>query len=114
MIGEFLARLAVALPLVCGLAVLLLVAVRRGWIVLPEFALQKRPRGSSGRPAAAAVEVVAVKAVSPACRVAVVRFDGRELLLGVGGQGAVVLAEGGLPAVPEAAPSPAPVLQGNI
>lgn len=110
MIGEFLARLAVALPLVCGLAVLLLVAVRRGWIVLPEFALQKRPRRTGSRAAAAAVEVLAVKAVSPACRVAVVRFDGRELLLGVGGQGAVVLAEAG----PAAAASQVPALEGNI
>lgn len=36
MLGEFLARLAIALPLVCAAAVVTLLAVKRGWIRLPD------------------------------------------------------------------------------
>lgn len=89
MLGEFLVRLAVALPLVCGLALLLLLAVRHGWLRLPGVMMAKPPAGTKVEP----VEILATKPLTPAARIMVVRFAGRELLLGVGAQGPVVLAE---------------------
>jgi hypothetical protein len=104
MLAEFLTRLAVALPLVCALAVLLLVAAKRGWVRLPEWR-RSVPRGG---PRAEALELICVKAVSPTARLAVVRFAGVEHLVGVGPQAVVLLATaaavpGETPAMAEAA-----------
>jgi flagellar biogenesis protein FliO len=87
MLGEFLVRLAVALPLVCGLAALSLWGVRRGWLRLPGW------RSTALLPAQSSVlEVLAVRSMSPTARLAVVRFDGRDLLVGVTGQSIALLA----------------------
>ncbi len=100
MLNEFVARLAIALPLTCLAAVLVLLAVRRGWLSLPSFG--SRPARSdwkslvrTRRNAAEGdtpLHVLSVRALTPAARVAVVNFRGRELLLGVNGQSLVVLA----------------------
>ncbi|MCG2841956.1 flagellar biosynthetic protein FliO [Sandaracinobacter sp. RS1-74] len=91
MLGEFAMRLAVALPLVCLAAVAALLAVKRGWIRLPAFA---GGFPSARLPAAAeALEIQAVKSLSPTARLAVVRFHGRLLLIGVSGHGISLLAE---------------------
>lgn len=88
MLADFLTRLAVALPLVCALAVLVLVAAKRGWIRLPV----RSPRSGRPAPRPDALELVSVKALGPAARVAVVRFAGSEHLVGVGPQAVVLLA----------------------
>lgn len=98
MVGEFLLRLAIALPLICGLMVGLLVAVRRGWLRLPGVMLLRQPAADAPEP----IAIVATKALTPAARLAVVRFDGRDFLLGIGAQGPVILARAG-----EDAPAPA-------
>ena len=97
MLAEFAARLAIALPLVCLAAVLTLMAVRRGWLALPRFAAA-RPRSTDAE--AHPLSIACVKSLSPAARLAVVRFQGRELLLGVSGPSVVLLASGELPATP--------------
>jgi hypothetical protein len=97
MLAEFLTRLAVALPLVCAAAVLSLVAVKRGWLRWPLLpGLLKRPTlpATTGD---AALAVIAVKSLTPAARVAVVRFQGREHLIGVGGGALTLLASEALP-----------------
>jgi len=87
MLGEFLVRLAVALPLVCGLAALSLWGVRRGWLRLPGW------RGAVlAPPQPCVLQVLAVRSMSPTARLAVIRFDGRDLLLGVTGQSVALLA----------------------
>lgn len=87
MLGEFLARLAIALPLICALAVLLIWAARKGWFRLPAIAISDRaPAGQR------LLEVLEVRAVSPVARLAVVRFDGRTHLLGVTGQAISLLS----------------------
>ena len=88
MLGEFAARLAIALPLVCLAAVLTLMAVRRRWLSLPAIASRPRNMGVDAQP----LSVTCVKSLSPAARLAVVRFQGRELLLGVSGSTVVLLA----------------------
>ena len=88
MLGEFATRLAVALPLVCLAAVLTLMAVRRGWLSLPAFTSRPRNIGGDAQP----LSVTCVKSLSPAARLAIVRFQGRELLLGVTGASIVLLA----------------------
>jgi hypothetical protein len=107
MLGEFLARLAVALPLVCALAVLSLLAAKRGWLPLPGLTLPglALPGFRTARaPATAPVlDLVAVKALTPAARLAIVRFAGREHLLAVSGQSLLLVAS-----APEAAPIGAP------
>lgn len=89
MLAEFAARLAIALPLVCLAAVLTLMAVRRGWLALPGFTAHRQ---RSPDPGQQALSIDCVKSLSPAARVAVVRFRGRELLLGVSGPSVVLLA----------------------
>jgi flagellar protein FliO/FliZ len=91
MLGEFLVRLAVALPLVCALAALSLWALRRhggtlGRLRLPAFSAARQPA------LPAAFEVLSVRSLSPTTRLAVVRFDGRDHLLGVAGQSVSLLA----------------------
>lgn len=97
MFGEFVMRLAIALPLVCGLAALSLWAVKRGKLRLP--ALARATRGSSAEPL---LDVLDVRSLSPVARVAVIRFDGRTHLVGVAGQTISLLAPG-----PDAATAPA-------
>lgn len=93
MIGDFLLRLAVALPLILMLAVGVLLAARRGWIPLPGGPAPGLPlrwrRGAAHPPADAppTLDVVAVRGVAPALRLAVVRFRDEELLVGVAPQG---------------------------
>ncbi|MFN3370631.1 MAG: flagellar biosynthetic protein FliO [Sphingomonadaceae bacterium] len=98
-VGDFLLRLAIALPLVCAAAVLGLLALRRwrgGPVGLP---------GLSARPAR--LSLLSVVALGPAARVALVRLDGRDLLLGVSGATMVLLAEGDVrPASEGEAPAP--------
>jgi flagellar biogenesis protein FliO len=97
MLDEFLLRLAIALPIVCALAALTLLAMKRGWLRLPGLALRSAPANTADT----GLAIVAVKSLSPAARVAVVRFAGRELLVGVSGQGLMLLAE-----QPAIAPAP--------
>jgi hypothetical protein len=93
MIGDFLLRLAVALPLILMLAVGVLLAARRGWIpfpgaVGPPATLPWRRVPSDRKPdERPALDVVAVRGIAPALRLAVVRFRGEELLVGVAPQG---------------------------
>jgi len=99
MLGEFVLRLAIALPIVCGLAVVSILAVKRGWLRLPS--LPSLPslsgfanlRSATIASADVPLHVVSVRSLSPAARLAVVRFAGRELLIGVSGQGLLLLAE---------------------
>jgi flagellar biogenesis protein FliO len=100
MLGEFLVRLAVALPLVCGLAALSLWGVRRGWLRLPGLR-----SAALLPPQSAPLEVLAVRSMSPSARLAVIRFDGRDLLLGVTGQSVALLARTD-PVAPAHAPTP--------
>jgi flagellar biogenesis protein FliO len=81
MLGEFVTRLAIALPLVCGLAVLCLWAWKRGRLTWPAMALPRRMPAGGG-----VLDVLDVRALSPTARVAVIRFDGRTHLVGVSGQ----------------------------
>ena len=112
MLAEFATRLAIALPLVCLMAVATLLAVRRGWFRLRAFAaLSSAGRRALPEAGAAPLSVVALKSLSPAARVAVVRFQGQELLLGVSGPAIVLLASATLPASPAIAaeePEPRP------
>lgn len=97
MIGEFLTRLAVALPLVCLLAALFVLAVKRGWIRLPaggRMALAM-PRMRAAPPGP--LRVLSVQAVAPTARVAVVQFHGREHLLAVNGQSLLLIASADMP-----------------
>jgi flagellar biogenesis protein FliO len=89
MLGEFLARLAIALPLVCGLAVLVLWAAKRGRFQLPGL-----PTTMGAKSAEPLLEVLEVRSLSPVARVAVIRFEGRAHLLGVTGQTVRLLAPG--------------------
>jgi hypothetical protein len=104
MLGDFLARLAVALPLVSALAVLSLVAAKRGWFRLPGWInVLSRPPAPAPAAPEPALQLLSVKAVSPAARLAVVRFGGAEHLVGVSGGAMVLLAS-----APGAAPAPTP------
>lgn len=94
MLGEFLARLAVALPLVCAAAVVTLLAVKRGWIRLPR-GLQAH-RGAKSPPGEIPdLAVTAIRSLTPSSRVAVVRFSGRDHLIGMTGTSLVLLATAG-------------------
>ncbi|MBS3961227.1 MAG: flagellar biosynthetic protein FliO [Sandarakinorhabdus sp.] len=94
MLGEFLARLAIALPLVCAAAVVTLLAVKRGWIRLPGFLLARSGAKSTPGPFPD-LAVTAIKALTPSSRVAVVRFHGRDHLVGITGNCLVLLAAAG-------------------
>lgn len=105
MFAEFATRLAVALPLVCLAAVALLMAVRRGWLSLPGFAFRSPRKPLPTDPQA--LSIASVKSLTPAARLAVVRFHGRELLIGITGSAIVLLANGDAaspPPEPEARP----------
>jgi hypothetical protein len=106
MIGEFLLRLLVALPLVLGVAVLTLVAMRRGWLPMPgRLAEPGRPSLADPDSASARLDLVATRALQPGVRVAVLRWAGQDFLVGVTPQGITLLS-------PQAAPGQrAPVLE---
>ena len=99
MLGEFTRRLLVALPLVCLFAVLAILLLRRSRLAGGGAAGLSAILG--GRlpfaPAAAeapALRLLGVRPITPAARLAVVRFDGRDLLIGVSGQSFTLLATG--------------------
>jgi flagellar protein FliO/FliZ len=71
-IGTYLLKLALLLPLVCGLLVLCLWAWRK---------LEQRMPGA---PANRMIAVRETMMVSPGLRLAVVEFEGRKLLVSVG------------------------------
>jgi hypothetical protein len=89
MIADFLLRLAIALPLVLLFAVGVLLAARRGWLPLPGTRGSPWTRPGRARPMATppALDIVAQRSLSPALRLAVVRYRGEELLVGVAPQG---------------------------
>ena len=84
MLGEFLFRLAVALPLVCATAALALWAVKRGWIGLPR--MSRMPQS------APLLDLRASRTLGPGVRLAVVRFGGRDLLIGQSGASIALIA----------------------
>lgn len=101
MLGEFVTRLAIALPLVCALAAFSLWALKRGRIALPATMTRGGPQTEAG------LDVLAVRALSPAARLAVVRFDGRTHLLGVAGDRiSLLLAATGAAEPPEGEDAP--------
>ncbi len=109
MLAEFATRLAIALPLVCLAAVVTLMAVRRGWLALPAFArFPTSARRVNPEAGAAPLSVCAVKSLSPAARIAVVRFQGQELLLGISGPAIVLLASATPPPLPATLDAPEP------
>lgn len=92
-LADFLTRLAIALPLVCAAAVLALLAMRRwGGTGLQRMRARGTPR----------LAVEAITPLGPTARLALVRLDGRELLVGVSASALVLLAEAGAaPGVPD-------------
>ncbi len=102
-VGEFLARVAIALPLVLLLAVAVLMAWRRWapaglWAgvsaggsrgMLGRAAARLAASGPVGGRRAGGGDVLALDGqlmLAPGVRVAAVRFEGRRVLLGVAGQ----------------------------
>ncbi len=106
--ADYLLRLAVALPLVLLLAATTLLAAKRGWIAFSASAPGK-PWLPGARPAGreqAMLEIRQVAALGPGARIAHVRFGGRDLLLGVSGQGVVRLAADDTTTRRESSPCP--------
>lgn len=88
--ADYLWRLALALPLVLmGVLALLLVLHRRGGGALPGWPVG---RGAAARAAAPERLVVSVQSVTPHARVALLRFAGREHLVGISGETIVLIA----------------------
>ena len=93
MLGEFLLRLAVALPLVCGLAALCLWSVKRGWLPMPGFALRDSHAGAPRTERdSSPLDLIATRSLGPGARLAVVRFDGRDHLVGQSGAAMILIA----------------------
>ena len=95
MLGEFVRRLLVALPVVCLLAVLAILLLRRSKVLAGQPGGSALWRRLPFAPAATATPVpllLGVRQITPAARLAVVRFGGRELLLGVSAQSFTLLA----------------------
>ena len=85
MIGSYLLKLALLLPLVCGLLVLCLWAWRKLETRLP------------GAPANRLLAVKETMMVSPGLRLAVLEFEGRRLLVSVGRGGVNLIDKAELP-----------------
>jgi flagellar biogenesis protein FliO len=83
--GDYLWRLVVALPLILALAVGTILLLKRGWLRWP---FRVRPV----MPAAQPLVVIATQTLGPAVRLAVVRFAGRDHLLGLAGTGITLLS----------------------
>lgn len=99
MIGETLLRMAIALPLILLLAAATLLAARRGWLPLPVIGLAAPGARSRRRLAAEersaprpSLDLVAVRAIGPTLRIAVVLWHEEELLIGIAPQGCQLLA----------------------
>ncbi|TPE60140.1 FliO/MopB family protein [Sandaracinobacter neustonicus] len=90
MFGEFLLRLAVALPLVCALATLSLWAVKRGWFRLPPIKMLGVVTRAPQEPPP--LDLIATRSLGPGARLAVVRFDGRDHLVGQSGNAFTLIA----------------------
>lgn len=112
MLWEFTSRILVALPLVCVLAVIAIFLLRRskdapgkmasgqGWAPGLLGSLASRlpfTTQPTATPVAAApvLQVLGIRTVAPAARLALVQFDGRALLIGVSGQSFTLLASSG-------------------
>ena len=101
MIVDALVRLGIALPLLLLVLVGTLMAARRGWIPLtflgsaPGLRALAHGRARGGGAGAPALDLVAIRALGPAQRIAVVRWRGEELLLGIGQEGVRLLARSG-------------------
>ncbi len=106
MLGEFARRLLVALPVICLLAVLAILLLRRSRLADGRANLRGlfggRLHFAPASAAAPALELRGVRPVTPASRLAVVRFDGRDFLVGVSAQSFTLLASGA--ARPDAEP----------
>ena len=85
MIGTYLLKLAILLPLCCGLLIATLYAWRKLQARLP------------GQPATRSIRVRETMMISPGLRLAVIDFEGRRLLVSVGrgGVGLVDKIDGG-------------------
>ena len=83
MIGTYLLKLALLLPLVCGLMIASLFLWRK---------LQAR---MPGQPATRTLAVKETMMVSPGLRLAVLEFEGRRLLVSVGRGGVNLIDRGG-------------------
>jgi hypothetical protein len=111
MIGDFLVRLLVALPVVLLLAVGTLLLWRRMGMRLPVVALPALPRTVAWMAPAVAggqLQLVCAQALLPGVRVAVLRYAGQAYLVGAGPQGVTLLAMPGA-ALPLPAAPPAPL-----
>lgn len=87
MIGAYLLKLALLLPLVCGLLIACLWAWRK---------LEQKLPGNQG------TRMIAVKEsmmISPGLRLAVIEFEGRKLLVSVGRGGVQLVDRGDAPRV---------------
>lgn len=82
--GDYLSRLAIALPLVVTLMIGLWYAAKRGWI--------KPPRAASGEPAA--LRPMATLSLGPGSRLIVIEFDGRRMLIAASRNGITLLGGG--------------------
>ena len=82
--GDYLSRLAVALPLVVMLMIGLWYAAKRGWIKVPGAT-------SGGEPA---LRPIATLSLGPGSRLIVVDFDGQRLLIAASRQGIMLLSGG--------------------
>ena len=116
MLGEFARRLLIALPLILTLAVLAILLLRRSRLAGGGSAARRSSGipgipglfaalgGRLAAPAASApmLDLLQVRNITPAARLAVVRFDGRDLLIGVSDQSFTLLASGHAAAIPAA------------
>lgn len=81
-VGDYLSRLAVALPFIVALLAGLWYAARRGWI---------KPPGALGAIPGALLRPVATLTIGPGSRLVVVEFDRRHLLLAVSRTGTTLI-----------------------
>lgn len=97
MVGDFLGKLAVALPLICLLAFFSILFLKKRGVGFPSLMLRNNSGGEAATPT---LELLASKSLSPTARVAIIRFDGRQHLIGVSGQQISVLASASLADAP--------------
>jgi hypothetical protein len=107
-IGDFLVRLVVALPVILLLAVGSLLLWRRVGARMPEMGLPLVARPGAWMAAASGgegerLDLVSAQSLLPGVRVAVLRYGGQAYLVGAGPHGVTLLATPGQ-VVPPAAP----------